>query len=186
MTETVTSARKKTEGSGGKRPSPLLFLFGLLALLLLLLPIADGLVISDFRSGDVLLCLPLADGEQFSIRFTHSVNLSDVTDLIARDGRQLVCRSTQFSAYGAGIPDLSDGIGTTFSMGEDGFVLSGIDKVQETIPILLQTVPHHRLLYRGRQLDLLERFGSGTLIELRMQRVSIASLLLCSDISPAV
>ena len=88
MTETVTSARKKTEGSGGKRPSPLLFLFGLLALLLLL-PIADGLVISDFRSGDVLLCLPLADGEQFSIRFTHSVNLSDVTDLIARDGRQL-------------------------------------------------------------------------------------------------
>ena len=119
MTETVTSARKKTEGSGGKRPSPLLFLFGLLALLLLL-PIADGLVISDFRSGDVLLCLPVADGEQFSIRFTHSVNLSDVTDLIERDGRQLVCRSTQFSAYGAGIPDLSDGIGTTFSMGGTG------------------------------------------------------------------
>lgn len=185
MTEMVTSARKKTEGSGGKRPSPLLFLSGLLALLLLL-PIADGLVISDFRSGNTLLCLPLADGEQFSIRFTHSVNLSDVTDLIARDGRQLVCRSTQFWSYGAGIPDLADGIGTTFSMGEDGFVLSGIDKVQETIPILLQTVPHHRLLYRGRQLDLLERFGSGTLIELRMQRVSIASLLLCSDISPAV
>ena len=65
-------------------------------------------------------------------------------------------------------------------------MLSGIDKVQETIPILLQAVPHQRLLYRGRQLDLLERFGSGTLIELRVRRVSIASLLLCSDISPAV
>ncbi len=178
----MTEARSSTssvvrEGSSQKRMPPLVPVFALLlaclAAAVLFLPLEKQLVIADYYSGSILLCLPLSDGEEFSIRFLHSVNLSDVTDRIARQGDLLVCRATLFTAYGAGIPDLSDGIGTEFSKTEEGFLLSGIDKAQREIPILLQEVPNHRLLYRGREINLLSRFSSGTLIVLRMQRVSL-------------
>ena len=48
---------------------------------------------------------------------------------------------------------------------------------------MLQTVPRHRLLYRGREIDLMKAFGSGTLIRLEVRRLSIRDLLSLSGSS---
>ncbi len=164
-----------SEGSRPQRWAPLLVIV-VCAALALLLPINRRLVVAE-SGGRTLLTLPIKPDETFQIRFTHSLNLSDITDTIAYTGGKLVCRSTLFTAYGAGIPDLSDGIGTTFTETADGFLLSGIDKQETEIPILLQAVPNHRLLWRGGEYNLYQLRRSGALITIRVQRVSLLTIL---------
>ena len=173
------------KGSALKGLAPLLLIFAgfLLFAGLCYLPLFSHLTVTDEGTGATLLHLPMKRGETFSLRFTHSLNLSDVTDTIQWTGRELICRSTLFSTYGAGIPDLPDGIGTTLTQTEGGFLLSGIDKAEPYIDVMLQTVPRHRLLYRGREIDLLKAFGSGTLIRLEVRRLSIRDLLSLSGSS---
>ena len=172
----VSSEPVVSKGSACRRIAPLLLIL-LAVLALCLLPIWPGLTLSDYRTGQRLHCLPIRRGETFCIRFTHSLNLSDVTDTFEWTGTTIFCRSTLFSTYGAGIPDLSDGIGSSFAVTEDGFLLSGIDKPEKEIRILLQTVPNHMLLYRGKSYSLLERFGSGALVVLKVERCSLPTLL---------
>lgn len=144
---------------------------------LLCAPAGSGLTVRDGETGAVLLALPLADGESFGLRYTHSVNRSDVTDTIVRQGDALVCTQTSFTAYGVGIPVLADGIGTAFEQMEDGFLLTGIDKVQSSIPLLTQEYPNQRILLRGREISLVELAGSGRLLELAIGTMTLPALL---------
>lgn len=173
------SEEHNKKGSIRKGLAPLLLIFLVFAAFCLVcfLPLFPRLVLSDWRSGEVRLMLPIDVGETVGILFTHSLNLSDVTDTIEWTGESLVCRSTLFSTYGAGIPDLCDGIGTTFTETDEGFLLSGIDKPQDHIDIMLQTVPHHRLLYRDKTIDLLELFGSGHSVHVEVKRLPLVRLI---------
>ena len=172
------------KGVAGFRPAPFLFIIvavGLVAAALLLPVMPERLTVSDARAGKLLLALPIEKGENFQLRYTHSVNLSDVTDTIEWTGTELICRSTLFTAFGAGIPVLADGIGTGFSHTEDGFEITGIDKPEKSILIMLQTVPNHRLLWHGQELSLMEAYGSGTLVELKVRHVSLLELALAGQ-----
>lgn len=162
----------------GLAPLLLFFIGILLCIGLCLLPLWPRFVIENARTQRVLRVMPIEDGETFQLRFTHSLNLSDVTDTIEWTGQELICRSTLFTTYGAGIPDLPDGIGKSFSVTKDGFVLSGIDKPEKEIRVLLQTVPNHRLTYRNQTVSLLDLYGSGTLLSLCVHRVSLLDRIL--------
>ncbi len=168
------------KGSARRRIAPLLLIFAFAALaaaLFLARIFPARLVVSNERTGAVFMALPIRRSEAFQLRYTHSVNLSDVTDTIEWTGDQLVCRSTLFTAFGAGIPVLADGIGTDFIQTGEGFLITGIDKPETRILVMLQTVPNHRLLWRGEQLALMRRFGSGTLLRLEVRSVSLQEIL---------
>lgn len=154
-------------------------LFLILFVLLCFLPWKQQLVISDYRANKTLLVLPLEPGETFSIRFTHSLNLSDVTDTLEWTGETLILRESRFSAFGAGIPVPAEGIGETLVNTPDGFVLSGIDAAQadNALLIMLQSVPDHRLLYRDRELSLLAMSHSGALLKLCVRPVSVFEMI---------
>ena len=155
--------------------TPLLLFFtaaALIALFFFAPVLPERLVVSNERTGETLLTRPISHNESFQLRYTHSVNLSDVTDTIEWTGEQLVCRSTLFTAFGAGIPVLADGIGTAFTQTDEGFLITGIDKPETRILVMLQTVPNHRLLLRGEEISLLRRYGSGTLLRLAVRRCS--------------
>lgn len=172
------------KGGARRRIAPLLLIFTaiLVVAAILLLPLsAPRLVISNERTGKDLMALPLEVGETFQLRYTHSVNLSDVTDTMEWTGDTMVCRSTLFTAFGAGIPVLADGVGTDFTHTEDGFLITGIDKPEARILVMLQTVPNHRLLWRGQQFFLMERYGSGTLLRLEVRPVSLLTRIRVSN-----
>ena len=173
---------ERNKGSARSRLAPLLRI-GLVILILSIwyLPIREQLTVFDERTGRMLLTLPIAAGEEFYLRYTHSVNLSDVTDGIEWTGDTLMVRSTLFKSYGVGMPVLADGIGTHFENTPDGFLITGIDRPEPGILLLLQEVPNNRLLYRGREINLLDRFGSGTLIRIHVCPVSIMQTLLYKE-----
>lgn len=173
---------EKQHRQRGKPFAPLLLIVALCAATALLLPMRHALVVENLRTDKTLLVLPISAGESFSIRYIHSVNLSPVTDSLEWTGTVLVLRSTCFTSFGAGMPVLSDGIGTSFENTEEGFLLSGIDKVQtdNCIPIMLQTVPDHCLLYRGEEIRLRALTGGNAYIAARVRRVSIMETILYS------
>lgn len=148
-----------------------------LLVVLLVVPVGRGLTVRDGETGALLLALPLADGESFDLRYTHSVNRSDVTDTIVRHGDTLMCTQTLFTAYGVGIPVLADGIGTAFQETEDGFLITGIDNVQTSIPLLTQEYPNQRILLRDREISLVETAGSGRLLVLAVGGLTLPMLL---------
>jgi len=164
---------------GGKTFALLLLVF-ILLLLFAALPLWDGLTVEDNRKEKTLLVLPIRKGECFRLRFTHSVNLSDITDTTEWTGRELILRTSLFTDFGAGVPVLADGIGKEFENTAEGFLISGIDTVQKnnTIPIMLQTVPDHRLIYRGELIFLRELAGGNGYIALRARKVSLMEMLL--------
>lgn len=172
---------EQIEGSARKRNAPLLFISALAVtlLLLLLLPVCTRLTLADARTGKTLLALPISPGEDFYLRYTHSVNLSDVTDGMEWTGKTLMVRSTRFTSFGVGMPVLADGIGSHFENTPDGFFITGIDRPEERILLLLQEVPNNRLLYRGQEVNLLTRYGDGTLLRIEVRPVSLLTALLC-------
>ncbi|MDO5112258.1 MAG: DUF1850 domain-containing protein [Clostridia bacterium] len=166
----------------GKRGNFLVPLFLAVALLLCFVPFRTRIVLSDYRTGRTLCTYPIGDGETFAIRYTHSVNLSSVTDTLEWTGKALILRTSLFTSFGAGIPVPADGIGTAITNTEDGFLLTGIDITQpdNALLIMLQQVPDHHLLYRDRAISLLDMAGSGALLRLCVRPVSLMTILLHS------
>lgn len=161
----------KQKGSKRSWLVPLLSLC--LLLLLFLLPIWPSLTITK-KAGALLLALPIRREEQFSIRYIHSVNRSPVIDTIEwQGGTALVVRTSLFQTYGAGIPGDADGVGTHFSITEQGMLLSGIDAPHEIITLFTGTIADHYILYRGKEIQLKAIAGEKQPILLQARRVSL-------------
>ena len=75
------------------------------------------------------------------------------------------------------MPVIADGIGTEMHNTEDGFLITGIDEVQEDnfIPIMLQEVPDHHLLYRDEEISLRDEAQGVAFVKLSVEKVNIVS-----------
>lgn len=124
--------------------------------------------------GKLLFAWPISNGQRFCITFTHSLNLSPITDMIEWNGEEMVVRKSIFTAFGAGVPVPSDGVGTKLARVGDHYELTGIDARMQSIPILTSQVPDHRVAMAGREAHLLEYVGSGQPVELAVRWVSLA------------
>lgn len=129
-----------------------------------------------------MLALPIEPGERFRLRFTHSVNLSYVTDEVEWTGQQLITRTSLFTSFGAGMPVIADGIGTEMHNTDDGFLITGIDRVQEDnfIPVMLQEVPDHHLLYRNEEISLRSEAKGTAFVKLSVERIGIIPAIIQS------
>ncbi|NCB41542.1 MAG: DUF1850 domain-containing protein [Clostridia bacterium] len=173
------------KGSAGILPALLLAsIFFLIAFTLLLLPVNKMLVVSSQKTGKTICTLPIAEGEILDIQFTHSVNLSPITDRYQIRGATLILQSTVFQTYGAGVPILDDGLGKSFAQTEEGFEISGIDLPRREIPIMLQQVPDHRIFYRKEMIHLLDFANAGTIIELTVDNISFMKRFLTQIKTP--
>lgn len=155
----------------------LLLLLLLLSLALALLPVQSRLVVSMYKTGEMLFTLPFLEGEQFRIAYLHSVNRSEVVDTIEREGDALVVRYAFFKTFGAGIPIPEDRTGTELIQTPEGFWLTGIDLYQDEFVLMLEEIPNHSLEYRGSEIALLSRFGAGAALHFQMRSVSLFEAL---------
>jgi len=62
------------------------------------------LVLSNDHSGEILLKTRLSEGEEFSVSFIHSVNISPVTEIFQIRGGEIVLTAVEFETFGAGMP----------------------------------------------------------------------------------
>ncbi len=121
--------------------------------------------------GKRLFAWPIRAGEAFEITFTHSLNLSPITDVIVWTGSDLSVVKSRFKTFGAGVPVPADGIGTKIVKVGEYYELIGIDQHMQTLTILTQTVPNHHIAFRGREASLLALAGSGKAVDIAVKRI---------------
>ena len=130
--------------------------------------------------GKRLFAWPIEAGECFEVTFTHSLNLSPITDVIEWTGSSFIVRKSIFKSFGAGVPVPSDGIGTELIFADGHYELLGIDKYMPDFTIMTQEIPAHRISLNGREASLLELAGSGKAVDIKVKRTTLISRLILS------
>ena len=128
--------------------------------------------------GKLLFAWPIRAGERFEITFTHSLNLSPITDVIEWTGGDLVVIKSIFSTFGAGVPVPADGAGTELLVVDGHYELIGIDKHMRSIPITVQEVPKHRITLDGREALLTALAEPGKTVVVSVKPAPLAARLL--------
>lgn len=107
----------------------------------------------------------VADGDEFSIGFVHSVNKSPLTDVYEiREHRIYVVRTIYFG-FGAGVQtELLDG--QTLTYGDDGeMIISGFDQEMTHLSYIVGTVSDHVLTVHDKNISLRELCGRNSTVE---------------------
>ena len=159
-------------------PAPLLRFSAIILFVLIFASLLPFFPALQVKSEDEDIFLPLKSGEEFSIRYNHSVNRSPVIDTIERTGDTLTVRRSLFQTYGAGIPVLSDEVGNTYTETEEGFLLSGIDSEHESINLITGTYADHYLIYGEEEFQLKKTFGEKTLVTFTADKTGLLKLLI--------
>lgn len=134
----------------------------------LFIPIKPCFVVCD---SAVVGAFDLADGGEFAISYMHSVNRSVITDCYRRKGMALVLTESRFSSFGAGVE-------ADAALTEDGLgLVLEADRELEEIGLYVGRIAGHTLHINGGEYRLADFAEPGTLLKLRMERMSAAGIV---------
>jgi hypothetical protein len=151
-----------------------IFFFGIFFLFYPLVPV---LTVTDAKTNVPVLYVKVHDGQEFSIAFTHSVNKRPVRDYIRVAGDQLVVVRSEYDAFGAGMPETSQGEMTVRLTPEGKLVLDNINRTLPEFAVFVGTVANHILYVADRQIPLTDLAPPQTPLKFRAAKASYFTLL---------
>ena len=116
------------------------------------------LVVADAETNESLLDVPVTDGDELTLAYTHSVEKTDVEDVYEIDGTELQMDRTVFSSYGAGLPSEA-----AVNRTDDGFVVS-VDRSYDRVYVAPGSIAGHVLHVGGECYDLVDRSDGSTVV----------------------
>ena len=128
------------------------------------------LVVSTPRDGKVLYRLPVKEGQEFSLEYTHSVTGRPVQGTFSLTGdRKIKPLTTIFDAYGPGLPYL-DGA-TEYSVDEQGFItVFHQEEPRDSIRLFVSPLTGEALRLDGRVYDLGNLRPDPFLLEIKLKK----------------
>lgn len=145
--------------------------FLLLVVALLLLPVVGWfewpylLQVVDIKNDRVVLEFPFRQGEDLTLEYTHSVQLTPVREIFRVQDGQLVLVETVYESLGVGLPYGAEG---NFENREGKFFLRGLSRHFSRVSLWVSPIPAQRLKVKGREFPLLDLVGPDTLVEIRV------------------
>ncbi len=118
------------------------------------------LVVADADSGEHLLEVPVNDGDEVVLSYTHSVEKTPVQDVYVVNGTDLQMDKMVFHSYGAGLP-ATEPVEQT----DDGFVVQA-NESYEKLPVVPGSIADHTLIVGDEQYDLVELSEGSIIISL--------------------
>ncbi len=147
---------------------------GLILILLLLFPI-KVLKARDFRTDEYLKAWTIKNKDNFSVNYTHSVQLTEVKELYQVEGSKIILRETYFKSYGAGLPATTS---YDFEITEEGFRIYNINEIITNL--IYRTGAEradHRMLIHGREIRFLDFSKPRTGVKLDIGRMPFISYI---------
>ena len=121
------------------------------------------LVVTD-EHGDELVASPLADGDEVTLEYTHSVEQTVVRDVYAVDDNRLVSVRMEFSSFGAGLPSHAD------VTQRDGRYVYEPPRVEyETLSVKTGAIADHDLIVGETRYDI-AALSDGGAVEITVQQ----------------
>lgn len=128
------------------------------------------LVVADGDTGERLLEIPVDDGDEVTLAYTHSVEKTPVQDIYVVDGTTIRMDRMVFHSHGAGLPS-DEPIERT----DDGFVVYSDDTYDE-LGVVPAPVAGHELVVDDKRYDLVARSDGWVTISLT-DRTPLDSIL---------
>ena len=119
----------------------------------------DHLVLRNGDTNEEFARFRVSEGDEFSVRFIHSVNQYPLTDVYEiRDSKIYVVR-TIYNNFGAGVQtEIEEG--QTLEINENGeMVVSGFNLEMPWLSYIVGTVSDHTLTLHGKEISLRELCG---------------------------
>lgn len=113
--------------------------------------------------ADTCLVLPTKKGDQFSLKFIHSVHKTPVWEnFIVTGPAGLILTSTEYRSYGVGMPSLpTEGV---FTQLDDRFILTNLNRSFSQIPVRVGPEAQLSLVHHGQEYPVYEWLKPGTLV----------------------
>ncbi|MDQ2051088.1 DUF1850 domain-containing protein [Natronolimnohabitans sp. A-GB9] len=106
------------------------------------------LVVADAETDDHLLEIPVDQGEEVTIAYTHSVERTPVEDVYVVDGSELRADRSVFQSFGAGLP-------ADVERTDEGYVVEGSESHTELF-VAPGEIAGHELVVAGERYDLVD------------------------------
>ncbi|SDR43584.1 DUF1850 domain-containing protein [Natronobacterium texcoconense] len=121
------------------------------ALAVVVAPSGSTLVVEDADTGERLLEIPVEDGDEVTLSYTHSVEKTPIEDVYVVDGTELRMDRMVFRSYGAGLP-----ANKPIERTDDGFVVYSDDSYEE-LGVVPAPIAEHELVVGDERYDLVEQ-----------------------------
>ncbi|MDJ1430891.1 DUF1850 domain-containing protein [Halostagnicola sp. A-GB9-2] len=112
---------------------------------------SNALVVTDADSGEEILEVPVEDGTEVTLSYTHSVEKTPVRDVYVVDDPVLRADRMVFHSHGAGLPSSSD-----IERTGEGFVVRS-NESYEALSVVPGSIAGHELVIDGERHDLVEK-----------------------------
>lgn len=122
----------------------------------------------------------------FVISYTHSVNKGRVHDYyLCKEDKTIVLDHTVFVSYGAGIPEPEETPGAIFSVTNDGYTISNLNRTVPRLLMAVGIVANHSIAFdynndfnsNNAELFLTDFFKPQTSLILEIKRISLWEFL---------
>ena len=123
----------------------------------------------------------------FVISYTHSVNKGRVHDFYRHTGdKNIELYQTSFVSYGAGIPEPEETPGAVFTVTDDSYIISGINRVVPRLVMAVGLIAQHSISFDEtfkvgqKEFYLTDFFEPQTSIIFEYKKVSLFTYLMHS------
>lgn len=155
----------------------------LIFLLTLFLPSIKVLSISVRTDLSEKVYSRRAQKNGWSIGYTHSVNKGRVYDYYraTKDGC-LELYKTEFVSYGAGIPEAVETPGAVFSVEQDFYSISSMERKLKTLVMAVGVVAEHSIVIDGNELFLKNLYAPMTSLVFQIKKTSLFDYIITKKI----
>nr|WP_318539952.1 DUF1850 domain-containing protein [Terribacillus saccharophilus] len=158
----------------------IILLIGLLVMTLIALyifvPFRHILACKDLQSDRLLAYLPVEDEAHVSIRYTHSIHRSDVTEEYKIKQMKLYPYQLVYEDTAVGMPANAKP-GETFEMKDGKYYIRNMKGYQDSLNLTIgEVVANHQLVYQKHSYSLQDNIGPGVSIKIQAEYTSLWNL----------
>ena len=112
------------------------------------------LIAYDFRTNEYLKSWRISEEQTFTVVYTHSVQLTPVSEIYLIKDNKIVLIETYFHSYGAGLPSTTP---YKFEITDNGFRIYDINEIMNNLIYRTGAVrANHKLLINGKEYKFLD------------------------------
>lgn len=129
----------------------------------------EYLVLRNGQTGEVYAKYEVAENDEFSVAFVHSVNKRPYIDAYQIKDRRIYVERTIYYQFGAGVQtELEKGQSLVY--GDNGeMIVSGFHTEMTNLSYLVGTVSDHVLTIHGQEISLREMCGRNAMVVFRCE-----------------
>jgi len=150
---------------------------------LLFTPFKNGLVFFESRTTNLVAYVPLQSEQQFQIRYTHSIHLSDVIESYEVSADQFILQALEYEDFAIGMPSGAEE-GETFRQENGKYYIENMNRSMADFTLFVGDIDEDLVLrYENQEYDLKKYLKRGESFRFEPERLSLFQLMKGVNIS---